>query len=119
MRVDKWIWAVRMTKTRTLTTKMCVSGKVLVNEEKIKASKIVKIGDTVAVHKKTVLIYEVIDFTQKRVGAEKAKEFYKNRTLVVPKADKNLREFAQGRREKGEGRPTKKDRRTLEKIKDY
>ena len=114
MRVDKWIWAVRMVKTRTLAGKLCLEGKVLVNDQKVKPSKILKLGDKVSVRKKTVVVYEVRGFLSKRVGAQKAKEFYEDKT---PFQAKSVESFAQGRRDKGQGRPTKKDRRALEKVK--
>ncbi len=120
MRIDKWIWAVRMTKTRTLAAKLCDQGKVLLNDQKIKGSKNINLGDIITVHKEVTLKYEVIGFIEKRVGAEKAREFYTDHSPIETIEGKNSDSSQYwGQREKGEGRPTKKDRRAIEKIKNW
>ena len=122
MRVDKWIWAVRMVKSRTLAGEMCKKGKVTVNGNLVKPSKSIVNGDTVeVVYKDLVRRYEVVNFLEKRVGAEVAKDYYKD--LYPVETQKGGTEFDSEKmeaesvsREKGLGRPTKKDRRQIEEF---
>ncbi len=120
MRVDKWIWAVRMVKSRTLAGTMCKAGKVLVNGEKVKPSKEIKLEDTIEVHHKSVTkIYQVTGFIPKRVSAEiAAANFIDHSPEPVNQFTPHTETFElpQAVREKGEGRPTKKDRRAIEKF---
>lgn len=122
MRVDKWIWAVRMVKSRTLAGQMCKAGKVMVNDEKAKPSKELKLDDVVEVYHKSVLKrYRVLGFIPKRVSAELAAVNYEDLS-PEPEAPDKLNEFyelPQGKREKGEGRPTKKDWRDIDKVKNW
>ncbi len=123
MRVDKWIWAVRMVKSRTLAGTMCKAGKVFVNGEKVKPSKDIKLEDRIEVqHKSVIKIYEVTGFIEKRTSAELATQNYINHSpapdpLENP-ADNDF-ELPQAVRDKGEGRPTKKDRRAIDEFTDY
>lgn len=123
MRVDKWIWAVRMVKSRTLAGQMCKAGRVLVNGEKVKPSKDIKLEDFVQVqHKSVIKIYKVLGFIEKRVSAEIAAHNYEDHSPepepYLNPADNNF-ELPQGVREKGEGRPTKKDRRAIDESQKY
>jgi len=116
-RVDSWIWAVRLTKTRSLATAACKAGHVRVNGERVKASQAVKIGDTVRVRsgerERTV---EVARIVVKRVGAGVAADCVVDRTPPPP--PKELATAA-GVRDRGTGRPTKRDRRDLERLRGY
>jgi len=123
MRVDKWIWAVRMVKSRTLAGTMCKAGKVLVNGEKVKPSKDIKLEDQVQVQHKSVLkIYEVTGFIEKRTSADIAAQNYVDHS-PAPDPFENPAEYnfelPQAVREKGEGRPTKKDRRDIDEFTEY
>lgn len=118
MRVDKWIWAVRMTKTRTLAAKFCDQGKVLINEQKCKGSKVIKVGDHITVYKESVLIYEVTGFIPKRVSAKVAAKHYIDRSPEKEPSTNHSSDPDWGRRAKGEGRPTKKDWRDLQAWKE-
>lgn len=123
MRVDKWIWAVRMVKSRTLAGQMCKSGKVTVNGEKVKASKDLKLEDIVEVEHKSVLKrYEVTGFIPKRVSAELAAQNYIDHS-PEPEANEssNYHSDSQfwGQRIKGEGRPTKRDARKIRESKEW
>ncbi|NCP67723.1 RNA-binding S4 domain-containing protein [bacterium] len=123
MRVDKWIWAVRMVKSRTLASTMCKAGKVLINSEKTKPSKEIKEGDRVEVqHKNVTKVYEVTGFIEKRTSADLAAQNYIDHSpepdRFVNPADNNF-ELPQAVRTKGEGRPTKKDRRAIDEYKKY
>lgn len=116
MRVDKWIWAVRMVKTRSLGSDLCRAGHVLVNDRKVKPSHEVKIADIVSVNLgPAVKIYKVVSLIERRVSAVEAAACFENLS-PPPKADSHLPPVA--RREKGAGRPTKKDRRSIMKIRD-
>lgn len=123
MRVDKWIWAVRMVKSRTLAGTMCKAGKVFINGEKAKPSKDLKLGDRVEVaHKSVVKDYEVTGFIEKRVSAELAANNYIDHS-PEPEATfdprENNYELPQAVRTKGEGRPTKKDRRAIDEFTNF
>lgn len=121
VRVDKWLWAVRIFKSRTLATKMVKSGKVKINQEKIKASSNVQVGDHILVSKNGYNFeFLVKGILGKRVGAPIAVEYYED---LTPESE--LQKFKDGyigkapveNREKGAGRPTKKDRREIDGYK--
>lgn len=123
VRIDKWLWSIRIFKTRTLSTKSCDQGKVKIDDVSVKASYKIKVGNTVVVKtnplKKTLKVLKLIE---KRVGAEIAQACYED---ISPEEDKiihnNLKSsffLPNAYRQKGEGRPTKKDRRTIEKFKE-
>lgn len=121
VRIDKWLWSVRIFKTRTLAATKCKKSKVKINDQIVKASSDVKIGDLVQVEKNRYhLQFEVLGLIEKRVGAPKAQEMYRDLTpeAELKKFDrwyigKKKSEF----REPGQGRPTKKERRELEDFK--
>jgi len=123
VRIDKWLWSIRVYKTRTLATKSCDQGKVKVKDISVKASYKIKVGDIVVAKtnplKKTLKVLKLIE---KRVGAEIAQACYED---ISPEEDKIIHNSLKSAfllpnayRQKGEGRPTKKDRRTIEKFKD-
>jgi ribosome-associated heat shock protein Hsp15 len=122
IRIDKWLWAVRIFKTRTLATNNCKKGSIRVNQTSAKASSKISIGDIIGVHKNGFnLQYKVEKLIQKRVGSPLAMQCYENIT-----SEEELNKFSdwfigKGRpeiREKGAGRPTKKERRTIDDFKD-
>lgn len=121
VRIDKWLWAIRFFKTRTLATDACSGGKVKVNEINAKPSTNIKIGDLVKV-KKNHILYElkVKGIVEKRVGAPIALECYDNLTPPEELA-KFENWFLAGKpseiRERGSGRPTKKERREIDTFK--
>lgn len=117
VRVDTYLWAIRMFKTRTLASEAIKGGKVKLNDSKIKTSHLVKIGERYSIsigdHKKIVEVSGLID---KRGNYETALQFYIDHS---PKPEKNSKlpsVFFQTKiiREKGSGRPTKKERRDLD-----
>ncbi len=119
MRVDKWIWAVRMVKSRTLAGECCKRGQVWINQEKAKPAKTLHIGDIVEVEIKSVYKkYKVTGFIPKRVSAELAAQNFED---LTPKAEQTQTSSTEpqfwGQRKKGEGRPTKKDRRKIDEAK--
>ena len=121
VRVDKWLWSVRIFKSRTMATDACKGGRVMVNGAKVKASYMLERGAHVEVKKNGFnLQFKVIDLIQKRVGAPIAVKCYED---LTPEEEKN--KFAdwfigKGKsefRDKGLGRPTKRDRRSIDKFK--
>ena len=119
MRIDKWIWAVRMVKTRSLGADLCKAGHVLLNGQKIKASHELRQTDVVEVRQGTsIKRYKVLQLLERRLGAKEAAAYFED--LSPPPAAGNNEAPVFGRRERGAGRPTKKDRRALAKIRqDY
>lgn len=118
-RIDKWLWAIRVFKTRSLAKKNIDGGKVKINKEKIKASQLVVVGDEVEVKigyfTKTL---KVVGIIEKRVGAPEAQKCYEDLTPEDQKPEFLKSAFIKpvAYREKGTGRPTKKDRRDIDKF---
>jgi len=121
IRVDKYLWAIRMFKTRTLAGDACKSGRVKIDEIPVKASREVRVGDVIdlklgAYHKRIVIV-EVI---KNRLKASLAIEKYKDITPQeeIERQDM-MRQLNYERREQGMGRPTKKERREIDRLKDF
>jgi len=122
VRIDKWLWAVRIFKSRTQASDACAGNKVTINGANAKPAQNVQRGDTVGVKKGGFnLTYKVVDLLEKRVGAELAAPCYEN---LTPTAELNkfsdwyLLNSTGEHRDKGTGRPTKRDRRDIEQFKD-
>ena len=116
MRLDKWIWAVRMVKTRALGAELCRGGHVLVNEERAKPSRALRLGDRVEVRQReTVKVYRLIKSTERRLSAKEAAECYEDISPPPPQEKQKLLAPA-GERERGSGRPTKRDRRAIARL---
>lgn len=116
VRIDKWLWAVRLFKTRSLAAEACKKGKILMKGIEVKPSRNVKVGDVVCVKRNPVLFsFEVIGLTENRMGAALVPEYMKN---VTTPDQLDLFELAKinarNNRERGTGRPTKKERRDLD-----
>jgi len=113
-RVDSWIWAVRLAKTRSAATAACRAGHVRVNGERAKAAQTIGIGDEVRVRAggfdRIVIVRGVI---VKRVGAAVAAEHLEDRTPPPPPAEEAG--FVPTR-DRGAGRPSKRERRDLERL---
>ena len=81
IRIDKWMWAVRLFKTRTLAADYCERGRVKINENPVKASRIVKPGDVIDIHmgpfQKKI---KVLQLVEKRMGAQLVKDFFEDLT---------------------------------------
>jgi len=119
VRIDKYLCAIRFFKTRSKATTACNAGKVKINGQSVKPSTQLKIGDIFSIRKNhQVHIIEVTDLIEKRVAAKIAVECYKD---ITPEEDKiNIHRSAfynNERRDKGIGRPTKKQRRDIEDFK--
>ena len=117
-RIDKYLWCIRVFKTRTEAADACSGNKVQVNGTNAKPSKQVKPGDTITVRKgPAVLSYRVVQVLSHRVGAALVPDYAEN-TTPQSELDKfhTPAETFFVVRDKGAGRPTKKDRRTLEAM---
>lgn len=117
-RIDKFIWAVRLFKTRSMAANQCKTNKILVNNEAVKASRSLKVGDVVSVKKNGALFsYKVLDLLEKRVGAKLVADYIVD---ITPAAEiekyKIYLAAQQSYRENGMGKPTTKERRALEKF---
>ena len=118
VRIDKWLWAVRVFKTRTIAAEACKKGRVYVDSNSVKPARMIKIGDVVQVKKPPVTYsFKVIDISQKRMGAKFVPNFMEN---VTPPEEYEILEMNKLSgfvdRQRGSGRPTKKDRRDLEQF---
>lgn len=123
VRIDKWLWSVRIFKTRTQATDACKSGKVKIGESNVKPAYLVTRDETIFVKKNGFdMVYKVVDLIGKRVSATLAEPCYENLTPEEEMQKYKSWYVGKGRpeiREKGEGRPTKKDRRNITKFKDF
>lgn len=114
-RVDRWLWAVRLTKTRSDAAAACRGGHVRVNDKPAKPATSVTPGDEVRARVgDTTRIVEVVRVIQKRVGAADAVGCFIDRTPPPPPPTEAPAPVA--RRERGAGRPTKRERRVLDKF---
>ena len=115
-RIDKWLWAARIFKTRSIAADACKNGRVMVNGTNVKPSRPLKVGETVHVKKPPVTYsFKVLKAIEQRVGAKLIPEIYEN--VTDPKQYEILemsRISGFVDRARGTGRPTKKDRRAME-----
>jgi ribosome-associated heat shock protein Hsp15 len=119
VRIDKWLWCVRVFKTRSIATEGCRAGKVKINGQETKASHIVKIGEVIEVQieqlKRILLVKDILD---RRVSAKIAVDFMEDQT---PAEDIEKIRIARKtnfeKRDRGIGRPTKRERRDIDKFK--
>ncbi len=112
--MDQWLWAVRLTKTRSDAAAACRGGHVKVNGKSAKPATPVKVGDRVEarLHDR-VRICEVVTLIAKRVGAPVAETCFVDHSPPPPERDDHVMMFE---RERGAGRPTKRDRRQLDRL---
>ena len=118
VRIDKYLWAIRVFKTRTEATDACKGGKIRVNGADIKPSKAVKPGDVIVARKGAVAYtYKVLELIDKRQGAKLVPRYAENQTPEEELA--KLRAPVETfflKRDRGTGRPTKKDRRQMDSL---
>jgi ribosome-associated heat shock protein Hsp15 len=120
IRIDKWLWAVRLFKTRTLATEACKVGKIKIDGKSVKASREIKVGETISIQQnpitKTVQVKNII---KNRVGAKLVADYMID---LTPQEEydklKLMNELNYEKRDRGVGRPTKKERRIITKLKD-
>lgn len=114
-RVDSWLWAIRIYKTRSAATAACRAGHVRVNGDRVKAAQPIQIGDEVRVRAAGVeRILKVTGLAVKRMGAAPAAEYYLDRTPPPPPRAHATAALAV--RDRGAGRPTKRERRDLDRL---
>ncbi|MFV0538543.1 MAG: RNA-binding S4 domain-containing protein [Dysgonomonas sp.] len=118
VRIDKWLWAVRLFKTRSIAIEACKKGRITIKGVTIKPSRMIKIGDVVEVRRAPVTYsFEVLNLTENRMGAKLVPDFMKD---VTPASQLEILEMSKVTgfidRARGTGRPTKKDRRDLEQF---
>ena len=120
VRIDKFLWAVRLFKTRSLATEECKKGRVLIDGMPVKSSRMIKKGDEISVKESPIFrTFKVIDVTDKRMGAKLTPGFIVDITTEDQLELLELTNIANKlNRQRGLGRPTKKDRRELNSFMD-
>ena len=118
IRIDKYLWAIRVFKTRTDATDACKGGKVKIGTVNAKPSRDVQVGEVISVRKGAVTFtYKVLQLVDHRLGAKLVPDFAEN---LTPESEiEKLRAPVESfflTRDRGAGRPTKKDRREIEQI---
>jgi ribosome-associated heat shock protein Hsp15 len=117
-RVDRWLWAVRLTKTRADAAAACKGGHVRVNDTPAKPATVVRVGDTIRTRVYDIpRVVEVAQVIEKRVGAPVAVTCYVDHTPPPPPPAERPAPVAA--RERGAGRPTKRDRRRLDQLREH
>lgn len=120
IRIDKWLWAVRLYKTRAQAAEACKGGKVKIDGQNAKPSREVKVDDIIEIQLKGILRkVKIIKAQKNRVAAKFVPDLMVD--LTTPEEYEKLemiRQLNVEKRDRGTGRPTKKDRRTISKLKD-
>ena len=119
-RIDKWLWAVRIYKTRTIAANACKKGRVAVNDNTAKPARLIEPDDIISVRKPPVTYkFRVLQAIDKRVGAKLVPKMLEN---ITPPEEYEILEMAKiggfVDRARGSGRPTKRERRQLEEFTD-
>ena len=119
VRIDKYLWAVRIFKTRALAAEACKKGKVVVDEIQVKPSRVVNSGDVIKVRKMPVTYaYRVKAPIEKRVGAKIVHNHVEDITPQEELLKLEMQDDFYTKRDRGTGRPTKKERRLLDDLTD-
>ena len=114
-RIDKWLWAVRIYKTRSIAVEACKKGRVSINGTVVNPARTVKVGDEVAVRKPPITYtFKVLALAENRMGAKLVPEYLEN---ITPKEQYDILEMSRISgfiaRSKGQGRPTKREGREM------
>jgi len=119
LRIDKWLWAVRIFKTRSQAAEACKKGRVLIDDVQVKPSRIVKPDEVVLVKRPPVTYqYKVLGLLGKRQSAKVAAEYVEDITPDEEKVKLEMKKHAGFEiRDRGVGRPTKKQRRLIDELK--
>jgi len=119
VRIDKYLWAVRVYKTRSLASEACRKGRVMIDEMPAKPSRMVKAGEEIQVKKMPIVYsYRILDPIEKRVGAKIVANHVKNITPEEELHKLDLQDDFYTKRDRGAGRPTKKERRLLDDLRE-
>ena len=118
VRIDKWIWAVRLFKTRSMATEACKKGHVSIGNLPVKPSRIIRPGEVIQVRKPPITrSFKILALAEKRMAAKLIIDFVED---VTPPEELELQEMQKSMRwlsrDRGTGRPTKKDRRELDNF---
>lgn len=116
MRIDKYLWSIRVYKTRSIAADACKKNRISINEISVKSSRVVKVDETIRVRKDQIYYdYKVLDIPKSRVGAKLVNDFRIDVTKKeeLDKLDQ-IRHSSNHYRDRGTGRPTKRDRRELD-----
>ncbi len=118
VRVDKWLWAVRIFKTRSKATEACRKGHVSIDDLPVKPSRLIHSNEIIRIRKEQMIrSFKVLKLAEKRMSAKFVPDFLEDVTppeeLEILEIQKNMRWIS---REKGKGRPTKKERRDLDEF---
>ncbi len=118
VRIDKFLWAVRLFKTRSIAAEACRKGRIMFDGIGVKASRIIKPGDTISIKTPPITReYEVLAVSEKRMGAKLTPDFIKETTTTDQLEILELTRLTNSQgRNRGLGRPTKKDRRDIERL---
>ncbi|HJZ39794.1 MAG TPA: RNA-binding S4 domain-containing protein [Bacteroidales bacterium] len=117
VRIDKWLWAVRIYKTRSLAAEACKKGRIIINSMEVKPSHEVKPGETIFIRKLPVVYtIRVTGLVENRLPAQRVKEFMDDLTSPEELDKLRIKETTFFKRDRGAGRPTKKERRLLDDI---
>jgi len=118
-RADKFLWSVRVFKTRSIATDACKNGRVLIDNNPVKPSKTISTDDIIQVRKPPVVYsYRVKEFPKSRVGAKLVDNFIDDITPEEEKLKLKMSDSFFIKRDRGSGRPTKKERREIDKLRD-
>lgn len=117
IRIDKWLWHARFFKTRTLAQNFVTGGNVRVNSQRVeKANASVKPGDVLTFVRGYVRVIEIVELADKRGPASVAQTLYNDLSPPAPKQDDPDRPAPVAERERGTGRPTKRERRDIDRL---
>ena len=116
MRIDKYLWAIRVFKTRSLATASCREGRVLIQDDTVKPARAVNIGEEIVIKKGAVYFkWKVLELPKSRVGPPLVPTYAEDITSPEEKLKLQMIRLGQNQRPKGIGRPTKRDRRDWDK----
>lgn len=120
VRIDKWLWAVRLFKTRSLASEACRKGIIKIKGIEVKPSRELKVGDVLHLRNNPVTYhYKVLALTEKRMGAKLVPEFVEDITPPENLEILEMQKFMKwSERDRGTGRPTKKDRREMDDFRE-
>jgi ribosome-associated heat shock protein Hsp15 len=117
VRIDKWLWAIRIFKTRSMATEACKKGRIIINGSAVKPAHEVKLGETIFVRKLPVVYtIRVKELINNRLPAQRVKEYMDDLTSSEELEKLKLSDSAFFKRDRGAGRPTKKERRLIDDI---
>lgn len=120
VRIDKWLWSVRIFKSRSMAGNACKAGKVKINDENVKASYMLSVGEVLTVRRGPIRYsFKVLGLIEKRLSAKLVADKYED---ITPAEEKVINKMGSafhipmGARKRGAGRPTKKERRDIERL---